>query len=383
MKNMIKAQSSFKSGHADPDQLSLKESDVDHIMGLNATQLRKSHPEFEAMNGAAVQSEKNKVVVSITDSKHILNDILDEDIQPKYDNKTTQNLCDLMNQANTIIYPVRKVNEDESEYDQKVFKKELNPPMNHEGTTVFSKQGFVMVGKGRHEPSDYVSHDNFILEGMNKQIFSNLPLFQKFPILKVFKQWKYNTKYSRYLRNREILCKHLVPSKPQFAQSFMMVTMAINEIKDLKLIEVKKSYIFARKQQSIVEKTEKVDIIKSQADLSKILHRIKNILQTTRNSIQKDDSRLDDERRKLQELAILKKSKHNEHVMFTQARKRKELEGEKLKVAKARHKMFDSLVAYTNRYVVSNLAKILFENKKDFSEMFLDPAVSPQFELSI
>jgi hypothetical protein len=69
--------------------------------------------------------------------------------------------------------------------------------------------------------------------------------------------------------------------------------------------------------------------------------------------------------------------------MFTQARKRKELEGEKLKLAKTRHKMFDSLVAYTNRYVVSNLAQVLFENKKDFAEMFVDPQISPQFELSV
>lgn len=51
--------------------------------------------------------------------------------------------------------------------------------MNHEGTTVFSKQGFIKVGKGRNQPSDYVSHDDFVLEGINKQIFANLPLFRK------------------------------------------------------------------------------------------------------------------------------------------------------------------------------------------------------------
>jgi hypothetical protein len=174
-----------------------------------------------------------------------------------------------------IFIPIREIREDESEFGKKVYKEELNPPINHEGTTVFSKQGFIKVGKGRHEASDYVSHDNFVLYGINKQIFSNLPLFQKFPLLKIFKQWKFNTKYNRYLRSREQLCRHLVPSKPQFSEGFMMITTAINEIKDLKFIEVKKSWIFARKQQSLVEKTEKVDIIKSQGDLSKILHRIK------------------------------------------------------------------------------------------------------------
>ena len=98
----------------------------------------------------------------------------------------------------------------------KLFKEELNPPLNHEGTTVFSKQGLITVGKGRGQPSDYISHDNFVREGINKQIFSNLPVFRKFTILKTFKQWKYAAQYKKFLRTRESLCRSLVPSKPQF-----------------------------------------------------------------------------------------------------------------------------------------------------------------------
>lgn len=178
--------------------------------------------------------------------------------------------------------------------------------MNHEGTTVFSKQGFIKVGKGRGQPSDYVSHDNFVLNGINKQIFSNLPIFSKFQMLKTFKQWKYNSTYNRFLRKRESLCKNLIPSKPQFSEGFAMITVWINQIKDLKLLEMKKGVIFARKQQSLIEKTEKVDIIKSQADLAKILYTIKNILSQHKTAILKDDVKLDEERRKLQELSILK-----------------------------------------------------------------------------
>ena len=110
---------------------------------------------------------------------------------------------------------------------------------------------------------------------------------------------------------------------------------------------------------------------------------LNNILSQHKNAILKDDVKLDEERRKLQELNILKKSKYDEHIMFTQARKRRELEGEKMKVARTRHRMFDSFIAFVNRYVASNLAQMLFENKKDFTEMFLDPQVSPQFELSV
>ena len=265
----------------------------------------------------------------------------------------------------------------------KLYKEEFNAPLNHEGTTVFSKQGLIMVGKGRSMPSDYISHDNLVLNGINKQIFSNLPLFRKFQMLKTFKQWKYASQYKKYLRTREALSRHLVPSKPQFAEGYVKINAAISEIKDLKFLEIKKSTIFARKQQSLIEKTEKADIIKNQGDLAKILYRIKIVLKQLKDTIQKDDTLLDQERRKWQELAILKKSKYDEHLVFTKARKRRELEGEKLNVAKTRHKMFDNLIAYVNRYVASNLAQVLFENKKNFTEVLLDPAISPQFELSV
>lgn len=255
--------------------------------------------------------------------------------------------------------------------------------MNHEGTTVFSKQGLITVGKGRGIPSDYISHDNLVRDGMNKQIYSNLPIFRKFQILKTFKQWKYAAQYKKYQRTREFLTRSLIPSKPQFAEGYVLINQAINEIKDLRFLDIKKSAIFARKQQSLTEKTEKLDILKSQGDLSKILYRVKIILKQLKDTILRDDTLLDEERRKWQELAILKKGKHEEHIVFTKARKRRELEGEKMKVSKTRHKMFDNLIAYVNRFVASNLAQVLFENKKDFTEVILDPAISPQFELSV
>lgn len=69
--------------------------------------------------------------------------------------------------------------------------------------------------------------------------------------------------------------------------------------------------------------------------------------------------------------------------MFTQARKRKEIEGEKLKVAQMRHKMYSKLIMYINVRIAQNLAQVLFLNKRDFTEVFLDPSISPQFELSV
>lgn len=184
-------------------------------------------------------------------------EIHSETVSPQYDNNTTKQVAELMHLANTtnrIFIPVKKAEKDEDDPTDSIYTEEKDPPMNHEGTVVFSKQGFIKVGKGRHEPSDYISHDNFILNGINKQIFSNLPLFKKFPLLKIFKQWKFNTNNCRYLRKREMLCKNLILSKPQFAEGFASVTCSINEIKDLKFLEIKKNAIFGRKQQSLLEK---------------------------------------------------------------------------------------------------------------------------------
>ena len=255
--------------------------------------------------------------------------------------------------------------------------------MNHEGTVVFSKQGFITVGKGRGQPSEYVSHDNFILNGINVQIFQNLPLFSKFQLLKTFKQWKYSSRYNRYLRTRANLCKNLVSSKPQFSEAFGLIVIALNEIKDLKFLEIKKNAVFARKQQSLLEKWEKVDIIKALADLQRLLLKITNYLTQLKTTIQKSDTQLEDDRRKWQELSILKKSKYDEHIVFTQAKKQQKAEGEKLKISQLRHKMYSKLISFVTTYLSQNLSQVLFTNKRDFTEIFLDSGIAPQFELSV
>jgi hypothetical protein len=51
---------------------------------------------------------------------------------------------------------LRKIN-DESR--GQIFEEVKNPPMNNAGTIVFSKAGFVTVGKEKNAPSEYISHD--------------------------------------------------------------------------------------------------------------------------------------------------------------------------------------------------------------------------------
>ena len=64
-------------------------------------------------------------------------------------------------------------------------------------------------------------------------------------------------------------------------------------------------------------------------------------------------------------------------------RNKVKIEGERLKIAQLRHKMFNSLLAYVNRHVTSALAEVMFANKRDFTDVFLNPNSAPQFELSV
>lgn len=105
-------------------------------------------------------------------------------------------------------------------------------------------------------------------------------------MLKTFKQWKYSARYNRYLRTRTNLCKNLVLSKPQFSEAFGLIVIALNEIKDLKFLEIKRNAVFA-KATVTAWKMRKVDIIKALADLQRILQKITNYLTQLKTTIQK------------------------------------------------------------------------------------------------
>lgn len=43
-----------------------------------------------------------------------------------------------------------------------MYKEMKNPPKNHAGIVVFSKQGFVTVGREKNATSDFISNEQFI-----------------------------------------------------------------------------------------------------------------------------------------------------------------------------------------------------------------------------
>lgn len=90
------------------------------------------------------------------------------------------------------------------EVDSALMYKEMkNAPDNHGGIVVFSKQGFVTVGKAKNATSNFVSNEQYITEGIENYLLKDLPFYKKFHAMKIFKQWKYIMKWNAYSRKRE------------------------------------------------------------------------------------------------------------------------------------------------------------------------------------
>lgn len=68
-----------------------------------------------------------------------------------------------------------------------MYKEMKNAPVNHAGIVVFSKAGFVTVGKTKNATSNFVSNEDYIVDGVNKYILKDLPFYKKFHAMKIFK----------------------------------------------------------------------------------------------------------------------------------------------------------------------------------------------------
>lgn len=98
-------------------------------------------------------------------------------------------------------------------------------------------------------------------------------------MLKTFKQWKIQARRNHYIRKRAQLSKNFIFSKPQFSQYYGYIMPAINSLKPLEFIELKKNFIYGKKQQSTLdEKCEKI--------LQESSIKIMNILRTVNNNME-------------------------------------------------------------------------------------------------
>lgn len=69
--------------------------------------------------------------------------------------------------------------------------------------------------------------------------------------------------------------------------------------------------------------------------------------------------------------------------MFSKARKQKEADEEQFRIQRQRQGLFDKFILFVIKIVCSNLIEAMYENKRIFKEVFRDPKLGPQFEVSV
>ena len=209
------------------------------------------------------------------------------------------------------------------------FTEMKNPPANHAGVVVFSKQGFVTVGKEKNATSDFISNEQFIQTGVNRYLLKDIPFFKKFQALKTFKQWKYIMRGNAFARKRIQLSDALHFSKPIFAERYQNLVSEVNTIRTLPFMEIKSNVIYGKKQQSMLDERckEKLDI--SKKHLEGILKRIKECVAGLKKEIEDDDANFEKGVKENRVQALIKQKRYGEElVMFSKARKQKDMEEE-------------------------------------------------------
>jgi len=89
------------------------------------------------------------------------------------------------------------------------------------------------VGKEKGQTSDYMSHEQYIQEGISQHIYGNLPFFRKFRILRLFKQWKVTMRINSYERKRKLLAQNFVFGKQMFGEKFPALAETMNSYRHL------------------------------------------------------------------------------------------------------------------------------------------------------
>ena len=79
-----------------------------------------------------------------------------------------------------------------------VFKEAFNQDRVLPGNMVFTHKGFIKIAKDKNEPTEFISKEQFIDEGVTMQVLRDTPFYKKFLIMKVFKRWWYSSRGSFY-----------------------------------------------------------------------------------------------------------------------------------------------------------------------------------------
>ena len=174
-----------------------------------------------------------------------------------------------------------------------MYKEMKNAPDNHGGIVVFSKNGFVNVGKNKGQISNVVTNQEFITEGVNNYMLKDLPFFKRFKALKTFKQWKYIMKWNAYTRKRLSLANSLHLAKPIFSERYSSLVPLINTLRTLPFVEIRHNVTYGKKQQIILEDTCAEIVKTSRQQLNRTLKNIFDIICKLKQEIQEDDKRFE------------------------------------------------------------------------------------------
>ena len=286
-------------------------------------------------------------------------------------------LCSNSNLEDKIFIPLERAPEVDSAL---MYKEMKNAPDNHAGIVVFSKQGFVTVGKQKNATSNFVSNEQYINEGVENFLLKDLPFYKKFHAMKIFKQWKYIMKWNAYSRKREQLANNFHLAKPIFAERYDQIIPHLNNVRTLPFIDIKPNVTYGKKQQLLLEEKCLDQLQISKNVLALDLKELKRILEELKKEILDDDHRYEHAIKEKRMQEIIKSSKQGggeDLIMFSKARRQKEAEEEQYRIQKLRHKLYDRFVLYVLQICQSNLIEAQFENKRIFKDVFRDQKLGP------
>lgn len=175
----------------------------------------------------------------------------------------------------------------QSEYKIKEAK---NPPANNEGMAVFSNRGLTLVGKGKDQPSEFISSENFIIEETGRHLYGKIPFFRHFRPLKAIRMWRAEAARARYERKRERLARNFVFSKGLFSEHYPAFAKSMHKLETLNCFDITLKTIYGKKQQAMLDEKSNKTLDKATKDVTSLLQRLRGIVDELKGTICSMDS---------------------------------------------------------------------------------------------
>ncbi len=155
---------------------------------------------------------------------------------------------------------------------------------------MFSNRGLTLVGKGKDQPSDFISSEAFIVEEMGRHLYGKLPFFRHFKPLKAIRQWRMETARARYLRKRERLGRNFVFSKGLFSENYPCFVRSMHQLETLGTFDINVKTIYGKKQQAMLDDKSNKTLDKASKDVTAIMQRLRGMVDDLKHTISRVDA---------------------------------------------------------------------------------------------